>query len=271
MIFRSLFHSLEGIVIFATEVGKGMVHEGFRVGVQVANSISAAVIEVVTDHKSYYAARRNRIHPGPEMAWAPPTRPCSSFAGLFANQAPADPEGLGPSMDALRAKSATPDRPLPLPRTNSRSRLNEFDISDTASCMTEHPRRVIRAVLGTFRWMLGRFKSSLRLCLLWIPGMGVRAERLAMKLDREGPAPKAIDLDYDNTGLLEDIQVPHALRFLQGSDPFSLIRPHAVLSRWASFSPSSGAAGRRAAFCNTPCLAVPSSRLSSKNDPTERR
>ena len=78
---------------------------------------------------------------------------------------------------------------------------------------------------------LGR--SSLRLLVMWVPGMGVRAERIARLLrdddgeDSAEPAPLALDHGA-HTGLLEDIQAPSPPILPQFPTPHLLAPPQST-------------------------------------------
>ena len=65
-------------------------------------------------------------------------------------------------------------------------------------------------VLGAGRqlgaWLVQRLVSLLHLLLMWLPGMGSRAERLAKMLGPERATTVEWELEHTHTGLLEDAQ-----------------------------------------------------------------
>jgi hypothetical protein len=144
-------------VIFATEIGKGTVREVFRVGTQLADSCSAALIQIVSDNETYYAARRNRIHPGPEIIRRPRAKIRSGFADLYERD---DDRDDSRSSDSFNAEGASALLVLSEPpsRQSVRGGGRDCEFSDTASFMTERPlhRRITRSALQSVRWGLAR-------------------------------------------------------------------------------------------------------------------
>ena len=146
---RNILHrASDRFVVFAAEIGKGTVREGFRVGAQLADSASAALIQIISDNETYYAARRIRIHPGPEIIRRPRDKLRSGFADLYIDERD-ETKSAGDSDGTASI--------VLLPEPYFR-RSYDRDVSDTASFMTERPlhRRLARSLIQTASWGLAR-------------------------------------------------------------------------------------------------------------------
>lgn len=145
-----LHRASDRFVVFATEIGKGTVREGFRVGAQLADSFSAALIQIVSDNETYYAARRNRIHPGPETIRRPREKLRSGFADLYTD----DREEAKSDSDGASSIVVLPETYFRGAGGNDR----DCQCSDTASFMTERPlhRRIARSLVQSGSWGLAR-------------------------------------------------------------------------------------------------------------------
>jgi hypothetical protein len=159
---RNFVHrASDRFVVFATEIGKGTVREAFRVGTQLADSFSAALIQIASDNETYYAARRNRIHPGPEIIRRPRAKLRSGFADLYDRD---DERDDCRSTDSSNAEGTSALLILSEPsfRHSIGGGGRDCEFSDTASFMTERPlhRRITRCALQSVRWGLARGRSA---------------------------------------------------------------------------------------------------------------
>ena len=163
------------LVVFATEIGKGTVREGFRLGAQLADSFSAALIQIVSDNETYYAARRNRIHPGPEIVRRPREKLRSGFADLFCE----DREDSRSESDGASSIVILPEASY---FRGGGGNDRDCQCSDTASFMTERPlhRRIARSLIQSGSWSLAR--GRYQYCSL--PSSRILFSRLSTRIRR---------------------------------------------------------------------------------------
>lgn len=198
---RQVLKATDRFVIGCTELAKALVRESFRLGQQLTDSTSAAIMQVV-NNDAYYAARRNRIHPGPEIVEKAPDRKMSNFGYvLLANSQ--DYDETWDSPEYRNVSFVTRESPGTKPERNDA--ISETTVATEKSI----PQQVIELLNAFGRWVVNRIVSMLHLLLMWVPGMGSRAERLASMLGREerrGGGAREFEIDHEHTGLLEDVQ-----------------------------------------------------------------
>jgi len=213
-----LLGAIDSFIVSSTEVGKAFVRETVRLVSQIADSTSAALLTIV-NHNVYYAARRNRIHTGPE--YRPEVHPhkASGFARLFDGS---DADGVD-EVSPLRGRADSCDSTTaeyeyapenPDPKTSNTKAIKRHRSSDSdATTMTwfEQPlkQKVSSVVKRAVKFSINASLTSARLVVMWIPGMGVRAERLAkaLQVSKKMPEHAVMQLEGDRQGLLSEVQM----------------------------------------------------------------
>lgn len=196
---QRLLLSCDRFVVSGAEGAKAIFREYFRLGAQIANSSSAALMQVVSNDHSY-VSRRNRVHAGPETQ-----RPSSrARRSRFAEVLLGEDSGADSPVDERRQVSFHPAA-----RGGGGGGANA--ISDNVSDTTAATHRNLGAVVfGGVRkmgaWCVQLLVSLLHLLLMWLPGMGWRAERLAKMLDPQSAKAVELDLEHVHTGMLNDLQ-----------------------------------------------------------------
>ena len=182
----------------------------------------------IVNNDIYYAARRNRIHSAPEPPPPAPCRRAPGFAALLlhgdednGDARPASPE-TPPEPDhdergmkrSLSFSSMEEDVGSPSKTPPGARAPREFsDILSETSAATIRPlhRRCISLLRFTYEFVTDRLVNMLHLSLMWLPGMGTRAERWALLLrekDKDAHGVREFDLNHEpHTGALEDAQL----------------------------------------------------------------
>uniref|UniRef100_A0A7S4KLP2 PDZ domain-containing protein n=1 Tax=Guillardia theta TaxID=55529 RepID=A0A7S4KLP2_GUITH len=202
---KRLLYASDRFVVGSTELCKALVRENFRLGQQIVLAFSAALMQVVNNDR-YYAARRNRIRSGPSaQSRDHKSKRVSGFASLFIDEtAKNGSKGSKVAFDSY-VQSNESGR-----QSAEKSRM--FDsVSETSVGTEMHPlpRRLFGLLRDLVYWVVDRIVSMLHLALMWLPGMGSRAQRLARLLGQsEESSAKEVELDHEvSTGLLEDVQL----------------------------------------------------------------
>ncbi|EKX46646.1 AB-hydrolase associated lipase region-containing protein [Guillardia theta CCMP2712] len=214
---KRLLYASDRFVVGSTELCKALVRENFRLGQQIvlafsagANTSMAISLDVVNNDR-YYAARRNRIRSGPSaQSRDHKSKRVSGFASLFIDEtAKNGSKELGTVGSKVAFDSYVQSNES---GRQSAEKSRMFDsVSETSVGTEMHPlpRRLFGLLRDLVYWVVDRIVSMLHLALMWLPGMGSRAQRLARLLGQsEESSAKEVELDHEvSTGLLEDVQL----------------------------------------------------------------